>query len=97
MTRKDVAKLFIRFLITFAFMLVVLIPLGIFLENKVSDFVMIFIFVVVAGGGFAIEEYIHFKSYAKRQRLKEEALKQEELKAGETRKQKKQKGERNGK
>ena len=79
MTRKEITKLFVRFLITFAFSLVILIPLGLLLENKMSDFVMVVMFVVIAGGIFALEEYLHFKAYQKRQRLKEEALRQEEL------------------
>ena len=72
MTRKDVSGIFKRFLITFACMLPILIGLGFLLNGKISDAVMIVIFVVVAGAGIAIEELIHFKLYQKRQRLKKE-------------------------
>ena len=72
MTRKDVSGIFKRFLITFACMLPILIGLGFLLNGKISDLVMIVIFVVVAGAGIAIEELIHFKLYEKRQRLKKE-------------------------
>lgn len=75
MTRKDISKLFKRFLITFLCSLPVLIALGFLLTNKVSDFVMIVIFVVIAGGAFAVEELVHFKLYQKRERLKQEQLK----------------------
>jgi preprotein translocase subunit SecF len=74
MTRKDVTNLFKRFLITFACTLPLLIALGFLLTNKVSDFVMIVIFVVIAGAVLAIEEYIHYKLYKKRERLKEEQI-----------------------
>ncbi|HAJ77486.1 MAG TPA: hypothetical protein DCO89_00255 [Clostridiales bacterium] len=74
MTRKDATKLFIRFLITFAFMLPALIALGLLLTNKVSNFVMIVMFVVIAGGIFAIEELIYFKLRQKRELLKQNEL-----------------------
>ena len=73
MTRKDVAKLLIRLLITFACMLPVLILIGYFLYGKISDVVMIVIFVVLCGGVFALEELVHYKLYQKRQALKEKA------------------------
>lgn len=71
MTRKEIAQVFKRFLITFLCMLPIFIGLGLLLAGKISDVVMIVIFVVVGGFGFAMEEYIHFKRYAKRQELKE--------------------------
>ena len=71
MTRKEISQIFKRFLITFACMLPIFIGLGFLLSGKVSDAVMIVIFVVVGGLGFAIEEYIHFKRYQKRQELRE--------------------------
>ena len=104
MTRKEITKLFVRFLITFACMLVVLIPIGILLEKKVSDFVMIVIFVTIAGGALAIEEYVHFKLLKRRERLKEQALLEEEMEAkskkkakGEQSKQKSTKDDKRGK
>jgi len=72
MTRKEITQLFTRFLITFACMLPVLFGIGFLLKNKVSDFVMVVIFVVVAGTAVAIEELIHFKLYQKRQMLKQQ-------------------------
>ena len=72
MTRKDVAKLFKRFLILFACMLPLFILVGYLLYNRVSDIVMIIIFVVLAGAGFALEELVHYKLYQKRKALKEE-------------------------
>ena len=67
MTRKEITQLFTRFLITFACMLPVLFGIGFLLKNKVSDFVMVVIFVVVAGTAVAIEEL-----YQKRQMLKQQ-------------------------
>ena len=75
MTRKDIAKVFIRMLITFVCMLPVFLLIGFSLYEKISDIVMIIIFLVIAGGVFALEEFIHFKIYQKRQKLKEEAIK----------------------
>ena len=75
MTRKEVTKLFQRFLITFLCTLPFLIAIGFLLYQKVSDFVMIIIFVVIAGGVLAIEEWIHYKRWKKRQELREKELK----------------------
>ena len=70
MTRKEIAKLFIRFLITFACMIPLFIGRGFLLSGKVSDFVMTTIFVVLGGAGVAVEEFIHFKRVQKREELK---------------------------
>ena len=67
MNRKDVSKLFKRFLITFACSLPLLILVGIFIEGKVSDFVMVTIFVVLAGIVLALEELLYRKFASKRQ------------------------------
>ena len=75
MTRKEITKLFQRFLITFACTLPFLIGLGFLLSGKVSDFVMVVIFVVVAGGVLAVEEWIHYKRRQKRQMLREQESK----------------------
>ena len=72
MTRKDITGVYKRFLITFLCMLPVLIGLGFLLDGKVSDVVMIIIYVVVAGAVVAIEEYIHFKRKKRREMLKEQ-------------------------
>lgn len=77
MTRKEVTKLFKRFLITFLCSLPFLIGLGFLLYEKVSDFVMITIFVVLAGLIFGVEELIHFTAFKKRQLLKEQELDRE--------------------
>ena len=74
MTRKDATKLFIRFLIVFACVLPVLIVIGLLLTDKISDFVMVIIFVVIAGGVLAIEELIHFKLRQKREMLKQNEI-----------------------
>lgn len=73
MTRKDIAKLLIRLLITFACMLPIFILLGYLLYGKISDVVMIIIYVVLGGGIYALEELVHYKVYQKRQELKEQA------------------------
>lgn len=75
MTRKDITKLFVRLLITFVCMLPILGLIGYLLYQKISDIVMVIIFLVLAGGGFALEELIHYKRYQKRQELKEQARK----------------------
>ena len=80
MTRKDATKLFIRFLIVFACTLPVLIPIGLLLTNKISDFVMVTIFVVIAGGAFAVEELIHFKLRQRRELLKQTEAKKQKRK-----------------
>ena len=72
MTRKDISKLFIRFLITFACCLPFLIFIGYLLTDKVSDFVMVMVFVAISGVVIAFEELIHFKLYQRRQILKAE-------------------------
>ena len=76
MTRKEITKLFQRFLITTLILLPFLILLGFLLANKVNDFVMIVMFVVIIGGVFALEELIHYKRYQKREKLKEEQSKE---------------------
>lgn len=75
MTRKDIAKMFKRFFITFACMLPIFILLGYLLNGRVSNFVMIVIFVVVGGAGYALEELISYNAYQKREQKKEENLK----------------------
>ena len=72
MNRKDITSLYKRFLITFLCTLPALIGLGFLLESKVSGFVMVLIFVVVAGTVVAIEEYIHYKRKKRREMLKEQ-------------------------
>ena len=80
MTKKEITKLFQRFLITFLCTLPFLIGLGFLLYQKVSDFVMVTIFVVFAGGVLAVEEWIHFKRWKKRQMLRAEEEKKFENK-----------------
>lgn len=72
MTRKDIAGLFKRFLITFGCSLPVLLFIGFLLKGKVSDFVMIVLYVTIAGTILAIEELIHYKRKQKRELLKEQ-------------------------
>lgn len=72
MTRKSIAELFKRFLLTFVCMLPIFIVVGILLQNKVSDVVMTIIFVVLGGAGVALEELIHFKRVEKREQMKRE-------------------------
>ena len=89
MNRKDITKLFVRFLITFMCCLPVLIALGFLLEGKISDIVEIIIFAIIAGVVFALEEYIHLKIAIKRTEQKKqrdgsnfaEEVRCEELKA----------------
>ena len=78
MTRKEITDLFKRFLITFLCTLPFLIGLGFLVYGKVSDFVMIVLFVVVAGGVLALEEWIHYKRWKNRQMLREEESKKEQ-------------------
>ena len=67
MNKKDVSKLFKRFLITFACSLPLLILVGILIDGKVSDFVMVTIFVAIAGVVLGAEELLHYKFASKRQ------------------------------
>ena len=80
MSKKEVTKLFKRFLITFLCSLPFLIVIGFLLYEKVSDAVMIVIFVVLAGVIFAFEELIFIRAYRKRQLLKQKALDESEKK-----------------
>ena len=73
MTRKDIAKMLIRLLITFACMLPIFVLIGYLLYEKISDIVMMIIVVVLGGAAFALEELVHYKIYQKRQALKEQA------------------------
>ena len=71
MNRKDITQLFKRFLITFACSLPLLILVGVLLDSKVSDFVMVVVFVAVAGVIIAAEELIFRKLYLKRKQQRE--------------------------
>lgn len=79
MTRKEITDLFVRFLITFCLMLPFFIGIGFLLQDKVSDFVMVTIFVVLCGIVLSIEEYIHYKNFQKRKLLKEIDMKEKEM------------------
>ena len=70
MLKKDVLGLFKRFLITFCCCLPLFFVIGFLLVGKISDVVMVIIFVTIGGLIFALEEYIHFKNYQKRQNAK---------------------------
>lgn len=91
MTRKDIAGLFKRFLITFGCSLPVLLFIGFLLKGKVSDFVMIVLYVTIAGTILAIEELIHYKRKQKRELLKEQISSENDYR----RKDKTQKGTQN--
>lgn len=72
MNKKEITKTALRYLITFLCVAPFLIWLGLTLEKKVSDFVMIIMFAVLAGGAILIEELIHAKLYNRRKRIKEQ-------------------------
>ena len=72
MTRKDIMQLLKRFLITFCCTIPLMIAVGFLLKNKISNFVMVVIYVVIAGAVLAVEEYIYYKKRVKREQLKEE-------------------------
>lgn len=72
MTRKEIAKLFKRFLITFACLLPIFIGIGLLLNGKIQNWIMVFIFVTVGGLTLALEEYIHRKNMLDRQQKKEQ-------------------------
>ena len=84
MTRKDIAGLFKRFLITFGCSLPVLLSIGFLLKGKVSDFVMIVLYVTIAGTILAIEELIHYKRKQKRELLKEQISSENDYRRKET-------------
>ncbi|MGN1212721.1 MAG: hypothetical protein ACI4TZ_01645 [Christensenellales bacterium] len=72
MTRKDIASLFKRFFITFFCCVPIFLVIGYFLEKKMQDWILTFIFIVIGGSVFALEELIHFKRRQKRELLKQE-------------------------
>ena len=72
MNKREITKTALRYLITFLCVAPFLIWLGLTLEKKVSDFVMIIMFAVMAGGIIVLEEVIYSKLYKRRQRIKEE-------------------------
>ena len=72
MSRKDIIKLFLRFLITFACSVPLLLLIGYFISGKVHDVVEVIIYVAVAGAVLALEEFIRFKLKQRREKLKKE-------------------------
>ena len=72
MTRKDIFQLIKRFLLTFLCCVPVLLLIGYLLQGKVQSWIMVTIFVVVAGGVLAIEEYIVYARRKKREKIKED-------------------------
>lgn len=72
MTRKDIFGLIKRFLLTFLCCVPVLLVIGYFLQGKVQSWIMVTIFVVVAGAVLAIEEYIVYTRRKKREKIKQE-------------------------
>ena len=71
MNKKEITKTALRYLITFLCTAPFLVGLGLLLENKIADIVMIIMFAVIAGGVIVIEELIHSKLYQRRQKIKE--------------------------
>ena len=72
MTRKDIFQLYKRFFITFFCCSPVFIILGYLLKDKIKNWILGFVFVVLGGLIFALEEWIHFKSKQKRLQLKQQ-------------------------
>ncbi len=66
MSRKDIVKLIKRFLITFLCTVPVFVGLDYLLGNAVKDWLKIFMFVVIGGGVFFLEELIRFKKNKKK-------------------------------
>lgn len=56
-------------------MLPIFIGIGFLLQDKVSDAVMIIIFVTIGGAGIALEEYISYNRRKKREEQKEKQKK----------------------
>ena len=90
MTRKDIASLFKRFFITFFCCVPIFLVIGYFLEKKIQDWILTFIFIVIGGSIFALEELIHFKRRQKREFLKQELKDKDYFKQTETTKETKQ-------
>lgn len=70
MTRKDIVNLMKRFFLTFLACIPIFVGLHFLLTNKIADWLVIIIFMTVAGSIFALEEYIRFKNKAKREEKK---------------------------
>ena len=72
MTKKELTSLFKRFLITFVCCLPLFFVIGFLLQGKISDVVMVVIFVTLGGLVFALEEYISYIRRKKREQLKQD-------------------------
>ena len=66
MTRKDMARLFLRFLVIFAMCCPVFIAIGIGLGDNNNGVLETTIYIVLGGLAVAIEEYFFWKTWKKR-------------------------------
>ena len=66
MTRKDVTKLFARFLVVFAVCIPIFVLIGSLLDGKIDAVIEVIVFVVIGGVAFFLEEFLHVKAFKKR-------------------------------
>lgn len=81
MTIKEYVHVFKRFIITFLLCLPIFILIGVLLQGKIHNGIMIAMFVVIGGIAFAVEELWYSKHKKKQELLREKAkLKRQYLK-----------------
>ena len=73
MTKKEFVKIFKRFFITFLICLPIFVLIGVFLTGKISNFLIILMYVVIGAVAFVIEELWWAKHQKKLEQRREEA------------------------
>ena len=71
MNKKDIAKIFKRFFITFLICLPIFILIGVFLTDKIGNVWTVVLFILIGAIAFVLEEIWH-KAYQKKQEQKRE-------------------------
>ena len=66
MTRKDVTKLFARFLVVFAVCSPIFVLIDSLLDGKIDAVIEVIVFVVIGGVVLFLEEFLHVKALKKR-------------------------------
>lgn len=80
MTKKEFVKVFKRFFITFLICLPLLVLVGVFLTGKISNALIIFLYVLIGALAFVLEELWWSKHQKKLEQVREESRKKRKLK-----------------